>query len=106
MLRYPSCPGLGALGNQLYSQDEQGMMQKGVFPHALAQLTEGFPVLSCKRITGDAELKEGYFSSSSSLQPPSTQLYILVVSPSGCAMWDTASAWPERCHVSAQDPNR
>ena len=38
---------------------------------------------------------------------PSTYLYILVVSPSGCAMWDTASAWPDEwCHVHGQDPNR
>ena len=37
----------------------------------------------------------------------STQLYILVVSASGCAMWDVAYAWPEeRCHVHARDPNR
>ena len=30
--------------------------------------------------------------------------YILVAGPYGCALWDTASAWPdERCHVRAQD---
>ena len=40
-------------------------------------------------------------------KPPSTQLYILVVGPSSCGMWDAAWAWPdERCHVCAQDPNR
>ena len=38
--------------------------------------------------------------------PPSTQLYTLVVGPSSCGMWDAASAWlDERCHVHAQDPN-
>ena len=37
---------------------------------------------------------------------PSTQLYIPVVGPSSCGMWDAASAWPdERCNVCAQDPN-
>ena len=36
---------------------------------------------------------------------PSTYLYILVVGPSGSAMWDAASEWPdEQCHVRAQDP--
>ena len=33
-------------------------------------------------------------------------MYVLAVGPSGCAVWDAASAWPdERCHVRAQDPN-
>ena len=42
-----------------------------------------------------------------SLKPPGTQLYIPVVSVSGCAMWDAISAWPdEQCHVCAQDPNQ
>ena len=40
-------------------------------------------------------------------KPPSTQLYILVVGPSSCGMWDATSAWPdERCRVRAQDLNR
>ena len=31
----------------------------------------------------------------------------LVVGPSSCGMWDTASAWlDEQCHVRGQDPNR
>ena len=31
-------------------------------------------------------------------KPPSAQLYILAVGPSGSAMWDVASAWlDERC---------
>ena len=35
------------------------------------------------------------------------RLYILVAGPSSCAMWDTASTWPdEQCHVHTQDPNR
>ena len=38
--------------------------------------------------------------------PPSTQLYILVVGPSSCGTWDAFSAWlDERCHAGAQDPN-
>ena len=40
-------------------------------------------------------------------KPPSTWLHILVVSPSGCAMWDAVSAWPDEwCHVHTQDPNQ
>ena len=39
-------------------------------------------------------------------KPPSTQLYILAVGPSSCAMWDTTSAWlDEQSHVHTQDPN-
>ena len=30
-----------------------------------------------------------------SLNPPSTELYILVVGPSSCGMWDAASMWPD-----------
>ena len=38
---------------------------------------------------------------------PSTLLYVLVVSASGCAVWDATSAWlDEWCHVHAQDPNQ
>ena len=38
-------------------------------------------------------------------KPPSTQLYIPVVSASRCAMWDAASAQPdERRHVCSRDP--
>ena len=33
-------------------------------------------------------------------------VYVLVVGPSSCGMWDAASAWlDERCHVCPQDPN-
>ena len=40
-------------------------------------------------------------------KPPSTQLCILVVRASGCAMWDATSAWPgEWCHVQTQDLSR
>ena len=51
------------------------------------------------------------FSLSSSPQsattaPPPAELYILVVGPSGCVIWDAASAWlDERCHVHARDLN-
>ena len=39
--------------------------------------------------------------------PPSTQLYILAVGPSGYGMWDAASVWPDEwCHVRTQDPNQ
>ena len=38
--------------------------------------------------------------------PPCTQLYILVASPSSCGMWDAVSTWPdEQCYARAQDPN-
>ena len=47
-----------------------------------------------------------YFSFSSS-KPPSTQLCILVVGPSSCSMWDTASVWPDEwCRVCTQDVNQ
>ena len=49
------------------------------------------------------------FSNFSFFSPnsPSIWLYILVVGPSGCGIWDAASAWlDERCHVHAQDLNR
>ena len=40
-------------------------------------------------------------------KPPSTWLYILVVGPSGCAIWDAASEWPdEQYYVHVQDPNQ
>ena len=40
-------------------------------------------------------------------RPPSTQLYVLDVGPSGSAIWDATSAWlDEQCRVCAQDPNR
>ena len=38
---------------------------------------------------------------------PKAPQYILVVSASGCAMWDAASAWPDkRCHVCTLDLNQ
>ena len=36
-----------------------------------------------------------------SLKSSSTQLQILVVSASGCAMWDAASTWPDECAMSS-----
>ena len=37
-------------------------------------------------------------------KPPVHSCVFSVVIPSGCGMWDTASAWPDkRCHVHAQD---
>ena len=48
------------------------------------------------KLTSVANLAFFFFS----LKPSSTQLYILIVGPSGSAMWDAASAWPdEQCHV-------
>ena len=33
-------------------------------------------------------------------------VYILAVGPSGCAIWDITSAWPDgQCHVRTQDLN-
>ena len=46
-----------------------------------------------------------FFSSSSQSAP--VHSCILVVGPSGSAMWDAASAWPDEwCHLGTQDLNQ
>ena len=48
-----------------------------------------------------------FYFSFFSPKSPGSYLYILVVGPSSCGMWDITSMWPDECcHVRAQDMNR
>ena len=47
-----------------------------------------------------------FFFRFSPQSPPVHSCIFLVVGPSSCGMWDTASAWlDEQCHVRVQDSN-
>ena len=68
-------------------------------------------VLLVCRISGVKHLPSAFFFFLLLLfLPKATQVHnciFLVVGPSGCAMWEATSAWPdEQCHVCAQDPNQ
>ena len=48
-----------------------------------------------------------FFPFSLQSSPPVHSCIVFVVGPSGCGMWDAASAWfDEQCHVCAQDSNQ
>ena len=48
-----------------------------------------------------------FFLPFSPQSPPVHSCTFLIVGPSSCGMWDTASAWfDEQCHVRGQDSNQ